>query len=67
MANRLSKLKRKIKCVLGHPLWMMRVRDTTEVIYENDEEQIIAFKCKTCGEIVMAKVRIVKGKKKSIQ
>ena len=55
---------RNIKCISGHPLWLVRVKDTDKVIYENEDEEVTAFKCKKCGDIITAKVSCRKIKSK---
>lgn len=50
---------KNIKCLLGHKLFMMKLRDIEKATYENEEENITIYKCKHCGKVICTKTNFV--------
>ena len=53
---------KNIKCLLGHKLFMMKLRDIEKAKYENEEENITIYKCKHCGKVIYTKTNFVNTK-----
>jgi hypothetical protein len=54
-----------IKCLLGHPIHMMKLHDITEHKFDNDKENITVYKCKHCDQIITGKTNFVKAEFKN--
>jgi hypothetical protein len=54
-----------IKCLLGHPIHMMKLHDITEHKFDNDKENITVYKCKYCDQIITGKTNFVKAQFKN--
>ena len=51
---------KKLKCLLGHNLRLMKLYDVIESTYDNDKENITVYKCKYCDKVVATKTNYVK-------
>lgn len=56
---------KKLKCLLGHNLHMMKLNDVTKHKFDNNEENITVYKCKHCGQIITGKTNFVKAEFKN--
>lgn len=56
---------KKLKCLLNHPLHMMKIHDITKHKFDNNEENITVYKCKHCGKIITGKTNFVKAEFKN--
>ncbi|NEZ47803.1 hypothetical protein FDF74_11485 [Clostridium niameyense] len=53
-------IRKKLICLLHHPLRLTKIRDCDVEDFENENREIRVYKCKYCGKDILVRERCIK-------